>query len=165
MTTVQKRPFKQGVYDKTQLVPNWKDFHYKFTLFLPLTESVLGSNKPKKEVFPRTDLEKLNELFLNDFEGVTFEIKTPSRAGRWPQGRTKKTIVNEHAIYEIYSQRTREALNYFDELKERLEIRAEKLGAKQDIIVIDQSEVTFSTKPSFNRNFLRQLLRKSSNKD
>lgn len=91
---------------------------------------MLGSNKPKKEVFPRTDLEKLNELFLNDFEGVTFEIKTPSRAGRWPQGRTKKTIVNEH-----------------------------------DIIVIEQNEVTFATRPSFNEKFLKLMLRRQRQKE
>jgi len=156
-----RRPFGQGVYNKKLLVPTWKDFHYKFTLFLPLTESTMGSNEPPKQVFTTQDLYNLNKLFLEDFEGVTQGKEDPSKIGRWPKGRTKRTIVNEHAIFEIYSQRTREALNYFDELKEKLEIRAVELGAKQDIIVIDQSEVTFATKPSFNKNFLRHLLRRA----
>lgn len=156
---MKSRPFRQGVYDKKLLVPTWDDFHYKFTLFLPLTESTLGSNKPSKEVFLKEDIMNLRDLFFEDFDGVTFGKESSSKIGQWPKGRTRKTIVNEHAIFEIYSQRTREALNYFDELKERLEIRAKELGAKQDIIVIDQSEVTFATKPSFNKNFLEHLLR------
>lgn len=155
----KNRPFGQGIYDKKSLVPIWKDFHYKFTLFLPLTEHTLGSSWPEKQVFRKEDLDNLNKLFLEDFDGVTYAKENPSKVGQWPKGRTRRTIVNEHAIFEIYSQRTREALNYFDELKERLEIRAKELGAKQDIIVIDQSEVTFATKPSFNKNFLKHLLR------
>lgn len=157
----KSRPFRQGIYDKKLLVPTWKDFHYKFTLFLPLTESTLGSNKPPKEVFLREDQENLKKLFLEDFDGVSYAKETPSKVGRWPKGRTRRTIVNEHALFEVYSQRTREALNYFDELKERLEIRAKELGAKQDIIVIDQSEVAFARKPSFNKNFLKHLLREA----
>jgi hypothetical protein len=90
-------------------------------------------------------------------------IETPSSVGQWIDAR-KKVIVNEHARFEVYSQRTREALNYFDELKERLHIRAEKLGAKQDIILIEQSEVTFAIKPPYNKKFLKLLLRRSQTK-
>ncbi len=103
-------------------------------------------------------------MFLADFEGFTHRIESPSEIGEWPllRGKIKKIMINKHAQYTVYSQRTREALNYFDELKERLEIRSKELGVKQDIIVIDQSEVTFSTEPSFNKNFLRHLLRKKT---
>jgi len=155
------RPFGQSNYDKKLLVPTWKDFHYKFILFLPLTESTFGSSEPPKQVFLEQDLRKLDKLFLADFEGFTHRIANPSEIGQWPMliAAKQEIIINEHAQYTVYSQRTRAALNYFDELKERLEIRTVELGAKQDIIVIDQSEVNFSTKPSFNKDFLEHLLR------
>jgi hypothetical protein len=160
VATVQKRPFEQGKYSKKRLMPTFKDFHYKFTLKLPMSEYTLGSTEPSKPVFLQEDLDNLDKLFRNDFGGFTRKIETPSEFGQWNSA--KEIIVNEHAIYEIFTARTREALNYFDELKERLHIRAEKLGVKQDIIVIEQHEITFSTKPSFNKKFLGHLLRRKS---
>ena len=51
------------------------------------------------------------------------------------------------------------AVDYFTELQQRLHIRAEERGSKQDIIVIEQIEVTFINKPSFDSEFLKILLR------
>ncbi|MDE1871204.1 MAG: hypothetical protein KGI06_03110 [Candidatus Micrarchaeota archaeon] len=154
------RPFGQGDYDKNLLQPTFKDFQYKFVAFLPMSESTLGSNK-KKQVFSKEDLGELGRLFNDDFGGFTLGRESPSSLGQWIDI-SKNVIVNEHARFEVFSQRTREALNYFDELKERLHIRAEKLGAIQDIILIEQSEVTFAIKPTFNKKFLELLLRRTN---
>lgn len=156
------RPFGQGRYSRKLLKPNFRDFHYKFLLKLPLSEYTLGSNEPPKTVFLDEDLQNLNKLFRIDFGGFTRKIETPSEIGQWGEAKTKNTIVNEHALYEVYSSRTREALNYFDELNGRLRTRAEELGAEQEIIVIEQNEITFATEPSFNKTFLKQLLRRKS---
>lgn len=151
-------------YDKKLLEPTFKDFHYKFILLLPVSEYTLGSTEPAKEIFKNEDLKGVEQLFRSDFGGFTHQrsVVDPSTEGQWIKGTTNETIVNEHAMYQIYSARTREALNYFDELKERLHVRAEELGAKQDIIVIEQSEVTFAIKPPFTEEFLQLLLRRIS---
>lgn len=155
----KNRPFGQGIYDKNLLQPTFTDFQYKFVVFLPMSESALGSNK-QKQVFSKDDLGELGRLFNDDFGGFTLGKEAPSSLGQWIDI-SKNIIVNEHARFEVFSQRTREALNYFDELKERLHIRAEKLGTKQDIILIEQSEVTFAIKPTFNKKFLKLLLRRT----
>jgi hypothetical protein len=154
------RPFGQGIYRRELLRPTFDEFNYKFRILLPVSEYTLGSAKPPKPVFLSIDLRNLDKLFREDFGGLTRPMITPSAIGQYIMGTTEKTVANEHAIFEVFSLRTREALNYFVELKERLEIRSEQLGAKQDIIAIEQSEVTFAARPSFNKQFLELILRR-----
>jgi len=159
------RPFGQGIYRKELLRPTFDEFNYKFRVLLPVSEYTLGSSKPPRPVFLSEDLRNLDRLFREDFGGLTRPMITPSAVGQYIIGTTKKTVANEHAIYEVFSLRTREALNYFVELKERLEIRSEELGAKQDIVAIEQNEVTFAARPSFNEQFLKLILRRQRHKN
>jgi len=139
------RPFEQSEYNSRNFKPNFEGFHYKFSVLVPT--KVIRNGK-KERVFLKTDLKKLNALFDDDFGGYTRH----KVEGEWinPQ---KEIIVNEHMRYEIYSKRNEKAIEYFRELKENLE-----LYKKEDVIVIEQTEVTFMPTFSYKvRNLLRKI--------
>lgn len=149
-------------YDRERLKPNFRDHHHKLILLIPMRESVIGE-EGSKSVFIQKDLDELEELFLKDFEGLGGPeiIRKPLKRGKWKNDLTNNVIVNEHTLYEIYGQRNKTVIDYFTELMENLHVRAIDRGAKQEIIVFEQSEVTFISEPSFSKEFLEHLLHKS----
>lgn len=140
------RPFGQREYQTELFKPTFEGYHFKFTLLLPIYEYKIGQESSSKEVFRSKELDMLEKLFLRDFDGVTYsrDAKHPILEGVWKNIRTDENTVNRHALYEIYSQRHDKVIEYFKELKTRLHTYAEKeLNMKQDVIVIEQTEVTF----------------------
>lgn len=126
-----RRPFNQPYYGASGFKPDFKGFHFKFSVLVPIIEIRDGK---RKRIFTSEDLTKLNDLFDQDFKGWT---STKRIAGEWV-GPKKEVVPNEHIKYEIYTKRHERAIEYFRELKENLE---EQKG--EDIIVIEQTEVTF----------------------
>lgn len=104
--------------------------------------------REERKVFSSDDINELERLFIETFGGFTRSSTThPLLEGNWINDLTKRTVANRHVLYEIYTQRNIEAIEYFTELKRGLHKRAEKRGARQDIIVIEQIEVTFIAEP------------------
>jgi len=158
------RPFGQGVYKTELLEPTFNDYHHKFILLLPTSERTIGEGS-SKQVFREEDLRDIENLFRKDFKGLTGPefIKRPMPTGEWIN-EFGKTIADEHVRYEVYSKRNKTAIEYFVELQERLHDRAKEIGSEQQVIVIEQTEVTLIGKPSFSRDFLENLLRKIEGK-
>ena len=149
MPTMDKkkdRPFGQSTnYDFNRLRPLWIGYHHKFILLIPISESILDEDV-SKPVFIEEDLNNLKRLFRADFGGLSRpkDMKGALIEGEWFQDGTKNTIVNEHARFDIYTQRNEDSVEYFRELKERLHKHVRDVRkADQDIIVIEQSEVVF----------------------
>ena len=80
----------------------------------------------------------------------------PLLKGEWDNIKTGEVIVNKHALYEVYGKRTSKTLEFFTELHEMLHHVAEQRGAKQDIIITEQTEVTFICPSPFQLNLLRR---------
>lgn len=160
MSTLDKgRPFGQRVYNTELLKPTFSDYHHKFTLIIPINERIIGVNE-SKQVFKEEDLREIEKLFKDDFGGFSVPKGID---GQWVN-LNDKIVFNEHVRYDIYAQRNKLAVDYFTELQQRLHVRAEERGSKQDIIVIEQTEATFINKPSFDPEFLQILLRQSNQK-
>ena len=125
--------------------PTFEGYHYKFSVLLPTL--VIRNSGKQEQIFTKQDFKNLNTRFDNDFGGFT-RLKV---AGEWVNTQ-KEIIVNEHMRYDIYSRRHDKSIDYFKELKDQLELyKGEK------IIVIEQSEVTFISRPAIK---VRHLLRK-----
>jgi len=157
MPTLEKnnnRPFGQRAYNPDLLRPTFSDYHYKFILIIPISESVIGRIE-SKPVFKEEDLRDLEKLFRSDFGGYSIPKQID---GQWDNP-NKEIVSNEHVRYDVYSQRNKLAIDYFTELQQRLHIRAVERDAKQDIIVVEQIEITFINKPSFDMEFLKILMR------
>jgi hypothetical protein len=147
------RPFGQRKYPEAHLKPTFSGYHYKFTLLLPISERTIGEDISIKTVFTQEDLNELRRLFRDDFGGSTVSRNTTGGEGteslwkgEWRDTETQKTVVNEHARYEIYSRREPDAIQYFTELKARLLIWSKKeRNAEQKDIVVEVIEVSFIT--------------------
>jgi hypothetical protein len=139
--------FGQPIYGTRVFKPTFEGYHYKFSVLLP-TAVIRGGKQD--QVFTKQDFKKLSIRFDNDFGGFT-QHKV---VGEWinPQ---KEIIVNEHMRYEIYSRRHDKAVEYFKDLRDQLELyKGEK------IIVIEQSEVTFVSRPAPKIKHLLRKIRK-----
>lgn len=77
---------------------------------------------------------------------------------------TKERTIGVHVRYEVYSQRNKTAIEYFTELQLHLYERSREIGAKQEIIVVEQTEVTLIDKPTYSVDFLKVLLRELEGK-
>ncbi len=131
-----ERPFGQSVC-RTDLSPTFKGAHYKFTLFLPVTEKVVGE-QIYEPVFTKGDLEKLCDLFNADFGGATLFMAPgpPPLKGTWKDG--DKVVINGHAKLDVYSRLSKEAEDYFTELKARIMRHVDEVRhMRQDEIVIE----------------------------
>lgn len=151
LVTVRKasqRPLVEGDYNAEALRPTFSGYHNKFTVLLPISERVIGEGGKGRKVFSNDDIDELEKLFVDTFGGFTRSSrKHPLLEGNWTNDLTKKTITNKHALYEIYTQQSTEAIAYFRDLKRGLHRRAKARGMGQDIIVIEQTEVTFISEP------------------
>lgn len=147
------RPFGQGKHNLELFKPTFEGPHYKFTLLVPVTEKFVGE-RVEKNVFTGADLEKLGDLFDQDFGGATyFEAKgtpkkrAPSVRGDWVDNQSGKIVINWHARIEVYTRQHPDAMNYFIELKARLLLHAEDVRQmKQDEILIERVDVSFVPK-------------------
>ncbi len=147
------RPFGQGKHNLELFKPTFEGPHYKFTLLVPVTEKFVGE-RVEKNVFTGADLEKLGDLFDQDFGGATyFEAKgtpkkrVPSVRGDWVDNQSGKIVINWHARIEVYTRQHPDAMNYFIELKARLLLHAEDVRQmKQDEILIERVDVSFVPK-------------------
>ncbi len=140
-----KRAFGQTKYDISLLRPTLEGEHYKFTILLPVSEFFIGKKDVSKTVFTDDDVGALRDLIRKDFDGITYSFgaKSPSTQGDWID-RKGKIVVNEHVLFEVYTQKTEKAVAYFTELKARLLIHAKEVRKmEQEDIVIEQREVTF----------------------
>jgi hypothetical protein len=141
-------------YEIESLKPTFRGWHFKFSFLLPRTSQVVAPKRePLKIVFTKEDFDKLEERFYKHFEGFTHFVNVKSSiVGGWISP-NKKTVINKHDRYEVYTQRREEAVEYFKKLKEDLEKKK-----KQMIIIIEQMEVTFVPAISSDvKNFLRKI--------
>ena len=95
------RPFEQSRYDLNNISPTFNGPHYKFIIVLPVTEKFEGE-KDFRPVFTIRDLSKLEDLFDDDFGGVTMN-KGPVK-GSWRDDSEGKICINEHVRLEIYTK-------------------------------------------------------------
>ncbi len=108
-----------------------------------------------KARYSKKDLKSLPKEFLPFLPetpvGVPHILASPTIRGAWIN-KKKKTIVNKHARYEVYTLRHNNSMEYFKKLRRILEEHS-----KEKIIVIEQSEVTIvpgttsDTKPLLRR--------------
>jgi len=151
-----------GKYDRETLEPKFHEgYHHKFTIILPISEEVLDKPETLKRVFTDDDLEGLKILFKRYFGGSTYpeETQHPLIAGQWENPKTGETIVNKHVSLSVYSKRNIKSIEFFNELKEILHDIAQKRRAKQEEIVIEQSEVTFINPTPLMLSLLRKTKR------
>jgi len=143
MTTrhkVDSRPFGQSKYPLSLIRPTLEGYHYKFEILVPISSRIIAPKlKPEKTVFGEHDLGELSRLFYNDFHGATYsskDVNHPLLQGRWIND-AGETVINKHVLYEVLTKRDEKVIEYFKELKERLQ-----LYGKQKVLVIEQTEVT-----------------------
>jgi len=143
------------------LKPTFEDYHYKFSLLLPLSAQIIYPRKePLKKVFKTGDFEKLEVLFDDDIGGYTkVASKKDPMIGAWLTP-DEKIVINEHAQYEIYTQRHPKAIEWFRTLKQNLEVYKE-----QKVLVIEQTEVTFVPAGPNLKQLLRKLDRSEKKKE
>lgn len=113
----KERPFEMPEYNPELLAalrPTFNTYHYKFTLLLPLSAKIIEPNpEPLKRVFQKDDFRKLQRLFDDDFWGFTsYKSIKASIVGHYLNP-MQKLVINEHALYEIYTQRHPKAIAYF----------------------------------------------------
>ncbi|MDE1870938.1 MAG: hypothetical protein KGI06_01730 [Candidatus Micrarchaeota archaeon] len=93
-----------------------------------------------KAKYSREELKSIPKEFLPFLPetpiGVPHILTSPTIRGAWIN-KKKKTIVNKHARYEVYTLRHNNAMEYFKKLRRILEEHS-----KEKIIVIEQSEIT-----------------------
>ena len=151
MVTVRKdsqKPLVEGEYEPKSLAPTFIGPHNKFTLLLPIRERIIGEERNERRVFSSSDIDELEQAFIDKFGGFTSSSKKhPLLEGNWLDALRKKTVANKHVLYEIYAQQNRETVDYFRDLKRGLHRRAAERGRSQDIIVIEQLGVTFVNEP------------------
>ena len=135
-----ERPFGQRDYNVMfgdVLKPTMIGEHYKFILLLPRKEYYKGEEYEKKDVFADADIMSLRGLLQKDFGGVT--VTYPS--GDWVD-KEGRTVINDHAQFEISCQKNDKVLEYFAELKARLLLYAdEEIHMPQEEILVQRSEI------------------------
>ena len=150
MTKAQKNesnPYEQSKHTVRLIKPNFEaGYHFKFNLLVPINVKIIGK-RGTKPVFTKYDIGEIKSELIKNFEGVTYS----AARGDWIENRTGEIVVNNHARFEIYTKRNDRAVDYFKELRERLQLHKD-----EKIIMIEQTEVTFIPRPVTK---VRHLLR------
>jgi len=145
---IPRRPFsiEKSIFTPTDLDTLETHFEKHLGGYTSFRYKVKYSDEELKNI-PKPFLQFLPETPI----GVPHILASPTIRGAWIN-KKKKTIVNRHVRYDIYTLRHNNAMEYFKKLRRILEGHS-----REKIIVIEQGEVTIvpGTSPE-----IKPLLRK-----
>lgn len=99
----------------------------EYELYVPLTHNDGRAVDPKK-------IERIGELLLEEFGGVTF-FPQPNE-GRWRMGQV--TFQDQIVIFRVLATKTRAARKFFRELKQELKKDLEQ----EEILIVEKDADT-----------------------
>ncbi len=128
----ERRLFGQPRFAETDLrLQEFKGPAYKFEIFL------LISGRARKRLFNEKDIKKLRTLLNADFGGCSYRrgLTHPLLEGEWinEQGQVEHNV---HVVFEVFGKQDERCLEYFKQLKKRLE-----KVSREEIILIQMTPI------------------------